>query len=136
MACTSNSLVWKLFSNFTTTKIYSSYCLLLIITWQLNGSECGTGKSSLNIQYPDAVNSFQKRLFKLHRVVTIVRKEKSRFVVVNHQFSLVLFKQWIFGGGWAGYWHCKFPQINNYIKNKNQMTRHKAKVKWKTRQLI
>ena len=81
-----------LFSNLTATEICSLYCLLLIITWQLNGSECGTGKSSLSIQYPSAVNSFQKRLF---TVVTIVTKEQSRFVVLNHQFCLVLFKQWI-----------------------------------------
>ena len=37
MACTSISLEWVLFSNLTTTKICSLYCLLLIITWQLNG---------------------------------------------------------------------------------------------------
>ena len=122
-----------LFSNLTTTKICSLYCLLLIITWQLNGSECGTGKSSLSIQYPGAVNSFQKRLF---TVVTIVTKEQSRFVVLNHQFCLVLFKQWIYGGGWAKYWQWQFRHIKNEIKTKNQMTWHKAKVKWKTCQLI
>ena len=67
--------VWN--ERYLTITIFVLYCLLLIIKWEIHGSEFCTSKSSLSFSIQ--MQLFQTRLSKFHMVLTEVRKPELGF---------------------------------------------------------